>query len=222
MRPARRRTSAIALPNRSRTHTDMELIDLSHVIEDGMVTYPGLPGPEISEHLSFDESRARYAANTEFTIGRISLVANTGTYLDTAAHRCRGGADLGRLPLEQCALLPSVVVDGGAVIGLDDFEGVDLDLEGCAVLLRTGWDRHWGTDAYGDAAHPFLSEAGAQRLVATGAALVGIDSVNIDDTSAGEMEAAALFAVARYREATFGHLLMAGDSLVAAEVAISL
>jgi kynurenine formamidase len=163
----------------------MELIDLSHVIEDGMVTYPGLPGPEISEHLSFDESRAHYAAGTEFTIGRISLVANTGTYLDTAAHRYRGGADLGRLPLEHCALLPGVVVDGGAVIGPDDFEGVDLDLEGCAVLLRTGWDRHWGTDAYGDAAHPFLSEAGAQRLVATGAALVGIDSVNIDDTSAG-------------------------------------
>ncbi|MFC5178838.1 cyclase family protein [Nocardioides taihuensis] len=161
----------------------MELIDLSHVIEDGTITYPGLPAPEISEHLGFDDSHDLYAAGTEFAIGRISMVANTGTYLDTPAHRYRGADDLSRLPLERCALLPGIVVGAGPVIGPDELEGLDVD--GRAVLLRTGWDRHWATDAYGDPAHPFLTEAGAHRLAEGGAALVGIDSVNIDDTRAG-------------------------------------
>ena len=93
-------------------HACMELIDLSHVVEDGMVTYPGLPAPQITEHLSFDDSHDAYATGTEFAIGRITMVANTGTYLDTPAHRYRGADDLSRLPLERCALLPGMVVDG--------------------------------------------------------------------------------------------------------------
>ncbi|QUH01488.1 cyclase family protein [Saccharopolyspora erythraea] len=166
----------------------MRLVDLSHVIEPGMVTYPGLPGPEISRHLSFDDSRSHYSAGTEFTIGRISMVSNTGTYLDTPAHRFRDGDDLSRLPLERCAMLPAAVVDGGdSAIGPDAFEGVEVG--GCAVLLRTGWDRHWGTDRYGAPEHPHLTEAGARYLVDRGAALVGIDSVNIDDTRTGDRPA---------------------------------
>ncbi len=167
----------------------MEFFDLSHPISDGMITYPGLPGPEISAHLSFDESRSHYADGTEFTIGRITMVANTGTYLDTPAHRFRGADDLSRLPLQRCALLPAVVVDAGgeSAIGPDRFAG--LDLEGVAVLLCTRWDRHWGTPTYGDPVHPHLTEAGARHLVAGGAALVGIDSVNIDDTTTGERPA---------------------------------
>lgn len=159
----------------------MQLVDLSHVVEDGMVTYPGLPGPRISEHLSFEESRAHYAPGAEFSIGHIAMVANTGTYLDAPAHRYRDGDDLSALPLERLVMLPGIVVDGGRVVGPEDLDGVEL--AGRAVLLRTGWDRHWGTDAYGGPAHPYLSEAGARRLVEGGAALVGIDSVNIDDTS---------------------------------------
>jgi arylformamidase len=161
----------------------MKLIDLSHVIEDGMTTYPGLPGPQISEHMTFEESASHYAEGTEFSIATIRLVANTGTYLDTAAHRYRGGDDLSALPLDRCALLPGTVVDGGPEFGPGDFD--DLALEGRAVLLRTGWDQYWATETYGDPSHPFLSEAGAQRLVALGVALVGIDSVNIDDTLGG-------------------------------------
>ncbi|CAM01250.1 kynurenine formamidase [Saccharopolyspora erythraea NRRL 2338] len=166
----------------------MRLVDLSHVIEPGMATYPGLPGPEISSHLSFDDSRSHYSAGTEFTIGRISMVSNTGTYLDTPAHRFREGDDLCRLPLERCAMLPAAVVDGGdSAIGADAFEGVDVG--GCAVLLRTGWDRYWGTDRYGAPEHPHLTEAGARYLVDRGVALVGIDSVNIDDTRTGDRPA---------------------------------
>lgn len=161
----------------------MKLIDLSHLIEAGMVTYPGLPGPQISEHLSFEASREHYGPGTEFAIGRIDMVANTGTYLDTPAHRYRGAGDLSALPLERCAMLPAVVVDGGPAFGPDDFENLAVD--GHAVLLRTGWDRHWGTDFYSDPAHPFLSEAGARRLAQGGATLVGIDSVNIDHIGDG-------------------------------------
>ncbi|ANY09822.1 cyclase [Pseudonocardia sp. HH130630-07] len=151
-----------------------------------MTTYPGLPGPRIEDHLSFEASRDRYAPDTEFAIGRISMVANTGTYLDTPAHRYRGGHDLSGLPLERCAGLPAVVV---GLAGTDGHEigpeNLPADVEGCAVLLHTGWDRHWGTDRYGDPRHPHLTEAGAHHLVGHGAVLVGIDSVNIDDTVGG-------------------------------------
>jgi kynurenine formamidase len=165
----------------------MRLVDLSHVIEHGMTTYPGLPGPQVSEHLSFDDSRDHYAAGTEFSIGRITMVANTGTYLDTPGHRFRDGHDLSGLPLERCVDLPAVVVDAVGPIPAAVF--ADLDVGGAAVLLRTGWDRHWGTERYGDPQHPHLTQAAAQVLVDRGAALVGIDSVNIDDTTTGHRPA---------------------------------
>ncbi|CAN5367490.1 MAG: cyclase family protein [Nocardioidaceae bacterium] len=167
----------------------MRLLDLSHVIEHQMITYPGLPGPEIGEHLSFDSSASHYAPGTEFAIGRLSMVANTGTYLDTPAHRYRDGHDLADLPLERCSLLPAVVIDAGSdgPIGHTAFN--EVNVEGSAVLLRTGWDRYWGTDHYGDPAHPHLTEGGAHALVDRGAVLVGIDSVNIDDTTTGQRPA---------------------------------
>ncbi len=161
----------------------MQLVDLSHVIEHGMTTYPGLPGPEVGVHLGFDESHATYEEGTEFTIGRLTMVGNTGTYLDTPAHRHRDGWDTSELQLVQCVDLPAVVVDGDGRFGPSSFEG--LELAGTAVLMRSGWDRHWRTARYGDPEHPFLDDAGAAHLVDAGAALVGIDSVNIDDTRGG-------------------------------------
>lgn len=172
----------------------MRFVDLSHVIDHQMMTYPGLPGPEIGEHLSFDASREHYATGTEFAIGRITMVANTGTYLDTPAHRFRDGHDLSALPLEHCADLPAVVVDGGGAIGAGALS--DVPVTGAAVLLRTGWDRHWGTKRYGDPVHPHLTEAGAQALVDSRVRLVGIDSVNIDDTTTGERPAHTLLLAA--------------------------
>ncbi|HXH57028.1 cyclase family protein [Iamia sp.] len=168
----------------------MRLVDLSHDIEHGMITYPGLPGPDIGEHLTFDASCEQYAAGTEFTIGRISMVSNTGTYLDTPAHRYRDGHDLAGLPLERCADLPAVVIDADGPIGVDAFS--DVAVSGTAVLLRTGWDRHWGTERYGDPGHAHLTADGARALVDRGAALVGIDSVNIDATTTGERPAHSL------------------------------
>lgn len=170
----------------------MRFVDLSHVIRDGLLTYPGLPAPRISEHLSREASRAHYAPGTEFQIGRIELVANTGTYVDSPAHRFKGGADLSGLPLESLADLPGVVVDLPA--GARAFTERDLpeeDLRGCAVLLRTGWSERFGTPRYFDP-HPHLSRAGAEALARRGAALVGIDSLNVDDTSGGERPAHTL------------------------------
>ena len=172
----------------------MPLVDLSHDIEHEMVTYPGLPGPHIGEHLSFDASREHYAAGTEFAIGRIEMVANTGTYLDTPAHRYRDGYDLTGLSLESCADLPAVVVDADGPIGPSAFSG--LVVGGSAVLLRTGWDRHWGSESYGDPAHPHLTEDGALALIDRDVVLVGIDSVNIDGTSTGERPAHSLLLAA--------------------------
>jgi arylformamidase len=158
-------------------------IDVSHQITDGMTTYPGLPVPRVESHLSFEESHAHYAPGTEFEIARISMVANTGTYLDTPAHRYRDGSDLADLELEKVAGLPGVVIDAtGRAVQAAEVEG--RDLAGKAVLLRTGWDRHWRTGKYGDPDHPYLTEDGARTLVDAGVGLVGIDSVNIDDTSA--------------------------------------
>lgn len=165
----------------------MRLVDLSHEIEHGMLTYPGLPEPEITSHLSFDQSHTHYARGTEFSIARISMVANTGTYLDTPAHRHRDGHDLSGLPLDRCVQLPGVLIDADAAIGPEAF--AEVEVGGRAVLLRTGWDRHWGTEQYGDTSHPYLTGAGADALAERGAVLVGIDSVNIDDTRGGERPA---------------------------------
>jgi kynurenine formamidase len=162
------------------------IIDLSHQIADGTVTYPGLPGPAITDHLSRDASRARYAPGVEFQIGRIDMVANTGTYLDTPFHRFPDGHDLAGLDPARVVGVPGLVVDATAAAeaGPELLDG--LDLAGRAVLVRTGWDVHWGTPRYGEPGHPFLSVATAERLVEGAAALVGIDSVNIDDTRTGE------------------------------------
>jgi kynurenine formamidase len=166
----------------------MALLDLSHTIENGMVTYPGLPGPVISDHLTRVDSRANYAPGTEFLIGRIDMVGNTGTYLDTPFHRFDGGSDLAGLALDDVADLPGVCIDApGPDIGLEVV--ADLDLAGRAVLFATGWDRHWGTDTYGDPSHPFVNADLVESLVDGGAVLVGIDSVNIDDTRGGDRPA---------------------------------
>ena len=164
------------------------LIDLSHTIEVGMTTYPGLPGPVISEHLSRADSRSRYESGTEFLIGRIDLVGNTGTYLDTPYHRYEDGFDLAGLPLEDVADLPGICIEAaGPELGPETIEGVAL--KGRAVLFATGWDRHWRTDGYGEPDHPFVSAALSEVLVDGGAVLVGIDSVNIDSTRGGSRPA---------------------------------
>lgn len=158
------------------------LIDLSHEITDGLVTYRGLPAPVISDFLTREASRAHYAPGTEFHIGRIEMVANTGTYLDTPFHRYADGLDLAQLALERVADLEAVVIksDGARAIGADLFAPHDLRAK--AVLVETGWDAHWHTEQY-FAGHPFLTRAAAERLVNAGARLVGIDSLNIDDTN---------------------------------------
>ncbi|HXK23779.1 MAG TPA: cyclase family protein [Myxococcota bacterium] len=162
------------------------LVDLSHAVEHGLRTYPGLPEPAISTYLSHDASRERYAPGTEFHIGRIEMVANTGTYLDSPFHRYRDGADLSGLPLESLADLRGRVVDGPASgRRVTASELPDTDLAGQAVLFRTGWSRHWGTPRYFEP-HPFLDGEVAKRLAAARVALVGIDSLNIDDTQGGE------------------------------------
>jgi arylformamidase len=162
------------------------IVDLSHAIGNGTITYPGLPGPVITDHLSREASRERYAPGYEFHIGRIDMVSNTGTYLDTPFHRYPDGHDLSGLDLSRVAAVPGVVVEatGDPEVGAELLDGVDA--AGRAVLFRTGWDRHWGTDRYGGPDHPYLAAATAERLVAAGAAVVGIDSLNIDATRTGE------------------------------------
>jgi len=165
-------------------------IDLSHVVHDGMVTYPGLPVPVICDFMSREQSRAHYAPGTEFQIGTIELCGNTGTYIDSPFHRYADGTDLAGLPLESLAELDGIVIDlsGQAGRAVDRNQLLPYDVGGKAVLLRTGWDRHWGTDAY-FRGHPFLTAAAAGHLAAEGAALAGIDSLNIDDTSGGDRPA---------------------------------
>jgi len=161
--------------------TQKRLVDLSHLIEHGMVTYQGLPGPHICDYWSREGSASSYDDGASFQIGRIDMVANTGTYLDAPFHRYADGADVGELDLEQLAALPGLLVRSASHrIDADAFD--PLDVSGKAVLIRTGWDRHWRTDTYA-AGHPFLTEAAARLLAERGARLVGIDSYNIDDTS---------------------------------------
>ncbi len=160
-----------------------QLVDVSHAIGDGTITYPGLPAPVICDFLSREASQAVYGEGTSFHIGRIDMVANTGTYVDAPFHRFAEGRDLAELPLESLADLPGLVIRTEAqAIGPEVLAGETF--AGCAVLFATGWDRHWGTDAYLQG-HPYLTAAAAAALRDGGAALVGIDSLNIDDTSDG-------------------------------------
>ncbi len=160
----------------------MRLVDLSHTLHDGLVTYPGLPALAITDHLTRAASRARYAPGTEFHVARIEMVSNTGTYVDTPEHRFEGGADLDATPLEAIANLEGVVVEAppGRAIGAAAVP--DANVRGKAVLVHTGWDRHFGTTAYGHG-HPYLTRDAAEKLRDAGAALVGIDSLNIDDAA---------------------------------------
>jgi arylformamidase len=162
------------------------LVELSHLIHPGLVTYPGLPGPEIGDHLSRVESRSHYSEGTEFHIGRISMVANTGTYVDAPSHRFADGADLAAVPLDRLADLPGLVVpvpEGVTAIDRDLLAAYPVT--GHAVLLHTGWDRHFGTPAYGGGGHPYLTADAAAELARRGAVLVGIDSINVDDVADG-------------------------------------
>jgi kynurenine formamidase len=159
------------------------LVDLSHVITDGMVTYKGLPGPHICDFWTREGSAANYDDGSTFQIGRIDIVANTCTFVDVPSHRFADGEDLSEVGVEALAHLPAIVVRQPfeTELGVDvaSFDGIDV--RGCAVLVATGWDRHWGSDAYYHD-HSYLTAAAAEHLVAQGAALVGIDSHNIDDT----------------------------------------
>lgn len=167
------------------TSPSRRIVDLSHTVSDGLVTYPGLPVPRIRAHLTREASRSVYAPGTEFEMDVIEMIGNTGTYLDSPFHRYEAGADLAGLDLETLVDLPAVVVDArgaGRAVGAEAFAG--LDVAGAAVLLSTGWDAHFGSPAYASGA-PFLTGSGARALVEAGAVLVGIDSLNIDDTESG-------------------------------------
>ena len=164
----------------------MTVIDLSHRIRAGLTTYPGLPAPVITPHLTREQSREKYAPGTEFAMDVITMIGNTGTYLDSPFHRYAHGVDLAGLDLATLVGLPAEVFHltelQGRGIGVDLLAG--RDLQGAAVLLHTGWDRHFGSAEYGSGA-PYLSADGALYLIDAGAVLVGVDSVNIDDIESG-------------------------------------
>lgn len=168
----------------------MKMIDLNHVIEHGMVTYRGLPAPLICDFLSREQSRQKYAPGTEFHIGKIEMVANTGTYLDSPFHRYEDGHDVAELKLSQLSHLPCVVarVDTSASRAIEQLNLSKENVRGHAVLIQTAWSRHWRTDAYFEG-HPFVTSHLATWLKESGAALVGIDSYNIDNTDTLERPA---------------------------------
>jgi arylformamidase len=177
--------------------TTGRLVELNHVIRAGLTTYPGLPGPVITPYQTRRASRQHYALGTEFAIDKLTLVGNTGTYLDAPYHRYPDGADLSAISLEQTVDLPAVVVRvaGAPQQGIDVGALAALDVHAAAVLLHTGDDARFGTPAYSQNRH-FLTRAGASWLVAHGAALVGIDALNIDDTADAERPAHSLLLAA--------------------------
>lgn len=166
-----------------------QFIELSHIVEAGMITYTGLPGPVISDHMSREDSESHYSGGTTFQIGKIEMVANTGTYIDAPFHRYKEGIDLSGLKMASIANLDGIVFradQGMRSIDKDVFD--NNNIRDKAVLIHTGWDRLWRTDAYFEN-HPFLTRDAAEYLKSSGAALVGIDSLNIDDTADGSRPA---------------------------------
>jgi kynurenine formamidase len=167
----------------------VKFVDLSHIIEAGMITYTGLSGPVISDHMSREDSESHYSDGTTFQIGKIEMIANTGTYIDAPFHRYEDGQDLSELKMASIANLDGIVFRAAQGVRSIDKHVFESDtVEGKAVLIHTGWDRHWRTDAYFES-HPFLTRDAAEYLKSSGAALVGIDSLNIDDTADGSRPA---------------------------------
>jgi kynurenine formamidase len=164
------------------------LIDLSHTVEHGMITYKGLPPPVISDFMSREASQSHYEAGTEFNIARIDMVANTGTYLDSPFHRYARGKDLAHLDLASLANVAGIVVRCSDR-AIDEQMLDEIDVNGKAVLFHTGWDAHWRTETYWNGEHPFLTERAATRLAKGGATIVGIDSYNIDSIRDGKRPA---------------------------------
>jgi arylformamidase len=167
--------------------TRRRLIDVSHTVEHGMVTYKGLPAPVVCDWMSREASRERYAPGYEFHIGRIDMVANTGTYVDSPFHRYENGRDMSELPIESVADLECLVVPVDLAHGpaIDVVPLSAAKVAGRAVCFHTGWDRHWRTDAYFEKP-PHLTERAADWLVQAGAAIVGIDAPNVDNMMGGE------------------------------------
>jgi kynurenine formamidase len=175
---SRKKTKNIAAGRR-------KLIDLSHTVEHGLITYKGLPAPIICDYLSREASRRLYTEGTSFHIGKIEMVANTGTYIDSPFHRYESGKDLSELPLESIAGAPGVLFRVATdVTSIDESVFGDTALRGKAVLIQTNWSHHWNTDRYFEG-HPFLTEGAAKHLQKSGARIVGIDSYNIDDIKDG-------------------------------------
>jgi arylformamidase len=166
------------------------LVDLSHTVEHGLVTYKGLPAPIICDYMSREESRGHYAPGTEFQIGKIEMVANTGTYVDAPFHRFASGKDLADLPLSSLAELDAIVIrpDVGRERSINVHALSHLDVGQKAVLIQNGWSQHWATEKYFEG-HPFLTEDAANFLRDEGAVLVGIDSLNIDSIDDGRRPA---------------------------------
>ena len=160
------------------------LVDLSHTIADGLVTYKGLPAPVVCDYLSREDSRKLYEPGTEFQIAKIEMVANTGTYIDVPFHRYGDGDDLSEVELSRVAELPGMVIRApySRRLAVSAADLRECDMRGRAVLIHTGWDEHWNTPAY-YSGHPFLTADAAEFLRDSGARLVGIDSHNIDDTA---------------------------------------
>jgi arylformamidase len=171
----------------SKLTSSQELIDLSHTITHGLITYKGLPAPIICDYLTREASRKLYAPGTEFQIGKIEMVANTGTYLDSPFHRYADGKDLSELELQKLANLPAIKISAAANDNNNHKQAIDIscfpraeNLAGKAVLVETEWSRHWNTPQYFEG-HPFLTKDAAKFLADSNVALVGIDSHNIDD-----------------------------------------
>ena len=161
----------------------MRFIEVSHPIEAGMKTYPGLPEPKVDVIIDYESSRERYGGKAEFLIASLHLCGNTGTYVDSPHHRFQAGYDLAGIPLERVAHVPVQIIDAtsaGRAIGPEAFRGTEL--AGRGVLVRTDFSRHWRTEAY-FTDHPFLTAASAELLAKAKPAMVGIDSLNIDDTA---------------------------------------
>ncbi|MBI4317629.1 MAG: cyclase family protein [Chloroflexi bacterium] len=161
----------------------MRLIELNHVLEDGMRAYPGLPSPRVGAFLDHEASRGHYGGEAEFYIGKVDMVCSLGTYLDSPYHRHRDGADLSGIPLEKVAALAGIALDG--IVASDRSTTADCDegeLRDRAVLIRTGWDERWGTDSYWEPG-PYLAPELIETLIRSGATLVGVDFHNVDDTT---------------------------------------
>lgn len=153
----------------------MKLIDLTHLISEEVLPYPGTEPALLAEANTLEKDGFRETS--------IRMYSHTGTHMDAPAHMLRSGEYLDSMDISRfCGrayVMDCTRYGEGGLIGDDELRN-DARLEGAEYLiLSTGWEKHWNTPKY-FGRFPVLTEKAAMYLSSLGIKGIGVDAMSLD------------------------------------------